>query len=120
MLYEFGDAALVVKLVRLFRLFAFVLDGDANALVEKGLFAKPLRKLFETETRAVKDLDVGPKRDLGSAFLVFPVCFSGATGIPRSYSCSYVLPSRQISSRSVSERKLTQVTPTPCSPPETL
>src|ERR1051325_7121220 len=51
---------------------------------------------------------------------VLPVCFSGATGIPRAYSCSHVLPSRQISRCRLSERKLTHETPTPCRPPETL
>ena len=39
---EFGDAAFVVKLVRLFGFFALVLDENANALVEKRLFAKTL------------------------------------------------------------------------------
>jgi len=39
-------------------------------------------------------------------FRVLPVGVSGATGIPRAYSCSYVLPSRQISRWSFSEMKL--------------
>ena len=42
MLDEFGNAALVIELVRFFGLFAFVLDKDADTLVKKGLFAKTL------------------------------------------------------------------------------
>ena len=52
MFYEFRDPAFVIKLVRFFGLFALVLDEDANAFVQKGLFAKPLGKLFETVNRS--------------------------------------------------------------------
>jgi len=41
-LHEFSNAATIVKLVRLLRLFAFVFDRDANAFVEKGFFPQTL------------------------------------------------------------------------------
>src|SRR4051812_27345911 len=66
-LYEFGDAALVVKLVCLLRLLALVLDVDANALVQKGLFAKALRELLKTVHRRLKNARVRTERDLGPA-----------------------------------------------------
>ena len=42
-LHEFGNAAAIVKLVRLFRFFPFIANRDANALVEKSFFAQPFR-----------------------------------------------------------------------------
>jgi hypothetical protein len=39
---ELGDAAPVVELVGALGLLPFVLDGDANALVEKRLFTEAL------------------------------------------------------------------------------
>ena len=39
---KLGDAAFVVKLVRALRLFAFIFDRDANALVEKSFFSQAL------------------------------------------------------------------------------
>src|ERR1700733_2461420 len=59
-------------------------------------------------------------------FLALPVTTSGAFGTPRAYSCSQVddavspLRGRQISNSSFSESAFTQLTPTPCRPPETL
>ena len=38
--YELRDTALVVKLVRPLWLFAFILYGDPDALVQEGLLAK--------------------------------------------------------------------------------
>jgi hypothetical protein len=55
-LHKFGDAAAVIELVRLFRLFALVLDDDANAFVKKRFFAQPLGKLVETEFSRIEDL----------------------------------------------------------------
>src|SRR5205085_11528875 len=49
-----------------------------------------------------------------------PVFFSLLVGSPFEYVCSQVKPSRQISSSSSSLSAFTQLTPTPCSPPETL
>ena len=48
-LHKLRDAALVVKLVRAFRLFAFVLDRDPDSLVQECLFAQTLGKLVEAE-----------------------------------------------------------------------
>jgi len=39
---EFGDAAAIVELVRLLRLFALVVDRDADTFIEKSLFAQAL------------------------------------------------------------------------------
>src|SRR6185369_614268 len=41
-LYELGDAALVIELVRPLRLLTLVFDRDADALVEKRLLTQPL------------------------------------------------------------------------------
>ena len=49
MFYKLSDAALVVKLVRALGFFAFILDRDANALVEKGLLSEPLRKFVKAK-----------------------------------------------------------------------
>ena len=67
MLDELGDAALVIELVRLFWLFAFVLDRDADALVEKGLLAQPLGKFVKTELVVVENLRVRLEGDLCAA-----------------------------------------------------
>ncbi len=68
MLYEFGNAALVVKLVRLFFFLAFVFDKDADALVQKRLFAKPLRQFFKTVNGRLENARIRPKCDLCAAF----------------------------------------------------
>ena len=52
MLDEFGDAAFVIKLVRFFRVFAFVFDIDANAFVQKCFFAQTFRQFFKTVNRS--------------------------------------------------------------------
>src|SRR5262245_57507807 len=67
MFYEFRDAAAVIKLVRLFRLFALIFDRDADALVKKSFFTKPLRQLVETELDRVENLQVRSERDFCSA-----------------------------------------------------
>ena len=118
---KLGNAAFVVELVRTLGLFALILDGDANAFVEKRFLAQPLRKLVEAESRVIENLRVGLERDLGPA----SSCLSRSvsSGRPESRARTPVrkfLPSRQISRCSVSERKLTHDTPTPCRPPETL
>ena len=88
MLDELGDAALVIKLVRLLRLFTLVLDRDANAFVEKRLFAQPLGQLVETEIGVSKIVESGLKVILVPRFRVLPVCRKATTGMPRTYSCS--------------------------------
>jgi hypothetical protein len=45
---------------------------------------------------------------------------TGVLGLPRSYSCDQMLPSRADSTRIHDERAFTTLTPTPWSPPETL
>ena len=67
MLDELGDAALVVKLVRALRLFAFILDRDANAFVQKGLFAQALGKFVKTKNGVIKNLRVRLEGDLRAA-----------------------------------------------------
>ena len=47
---EFGNAALVIELVRTLRFLALVLDRDPDSFVEKCLFAKSLGQLVETES----------------------------------------------------------------------
>ena len=64
MFYKLSDAALVVKLMRALGFFAFILDRDADALVEKGLFSEPLRKFVKAINGMVKDLGVRFERDL--------------------------------------------------------
>ena len=49
-----------------------------------------------------------------------PTSFTGSIDFPLWYSCSQILPSRCTVATSFSERALTQLTPTPCRPPETL
>src|ERR1043166_1150969 len=62
----------------------------------------------------------GKKWTLVPRFLLAPDFFSLLVGVPLEYVCSQVKPSRQISSPSSSLSALTQETPTPCNPPETL
>src|SRR4051794_7816318 len=64
MLYEFCDTAFVVKLVRLFFLFALVLDEDPDSFVEKCFFTKPLREFFETIDSRFENARVRSKCDL--------------------------------------------------------
>ncbi len=60
-------------------------------------------------------LVVVPRRDpCGPIFLTGPV------GLPRSYSCAQIEPSRADSTRIHEDSALTTLTPTPCRPPETL
>ena len=57
----------------------------------------------------------------GILSLVSTVLFvTGIVGLPRAYSWAYTAPSRADSTRSHSESAFTTLTPTPCSPPETL
>ena len=49
-----------------------------------------------------------------------PVFLNLLVASPFEYVCSQVKPSRQISRSSSSLSALTQLTPTPCNPPETL
>src|SRR4030095_400764 len=65
---EFGDAPLVIKLVRTLRLLTLVLNRYADTLVEKSLFAQTFRKLVETARGFSEDLCVRLESDLGSAF----------------------------------------------------
>src|SRR6266566_10082228 len=65
---EFRNPSLVIELVRTLRLLALVLDGDANTLIEEGLFPQTLRELVEAKCRLSKDLRIGQEGDLGTAF----------------------------------------------------
>ncbi len=71
-------------------------------------------------SRTLKILESGLKLTMVPVFWVLPIAASGASGTPREKFCSQTVPSRWISSRSHSDRKLTTLTPTPCSPPDTL
>jgi hypothetical protein len=51
---------------------------------------------------------------------VSPTTAGGPSDTPREYDCSYTLPLRCTRTLNHSDRKLTQVTPTPCRPPDTL
>src|SRR5687768_10792831 len=66
-LHELRDAAAVVELVRLLRLFALVLDRDANAFVEKRFFAQSLGQFFETEFSRIENLRVRFESNLRTA-----------------------------------------------------
>src|SRR6266849_6793308 len=67
MFHELGDAASIVELVRTFRLFALIVNRDANSFVEKSLFAQPLRELVKTKFDRVKNLCVRLEGDLRPA-----------------------------------------------------
>ena len=91
MLDELGNAALVIKLVRLFALVPLVLDEDADAFVQERLFAKPLGELFKAVIGRLENARIGPERDLCTAFLwSYRSVLSGATGMPASNSISCV------------------------------
>ena len=104
------------------RIFALVGQRDLQALVQERQLAQPLRERVEVELGRVHDGRVGLEGDLGAGLL------AGLAGLvpaapwecPCAYSCSQVQPSRQISSCSASDSAFTQLTPTPCRPPETL
>ena len=67
MLDELGDSAFVVELVRLFRLLALVFDGDADAFVQKCLFAQALGQFVEAEFDQIEDLRIRFEGDLRAA-----------------------------------------------------
>jgi hypothetical protein len=79
-----------------------------------------------------EDLEVGQEVHLGAALLGLPVTLSGETsnplrisstrscGTPWRNSMKWTLPPWRTVRRSHFERPLTQETPTPCRPPETL
>ena len=58
----------VAPALGLFGLLAFVFYKNAYAFVQKGLFTKPLRQLFETVNRCFKNARIRPECDLGAAF----------------------------------------------------
>src|SRR5674476_1003068 len=49
-----------------------------------------------------------------------PTWTTAVVGLPRTYSWAQMNPSRAVSTRSHSESAFTPLTPTPCSPPDTL
>ncbi len=49
-----------------------------------------------------------------------PIRSTFVIGLPRSYSCAQIPPSRALSTRSQEDSALTTDTPTPWRPPETL
>ena len=51
---------------------------------------------------------------------ILPITCTSCLGIPQAYSCICNLPSRATSTRVNDDKALTQETPTPCNPPETL
>ena len=51
---------------------------------------------------------------------VVPTTLTGYRGFPFSYSCWYIFPSRNTWDIMCVDKALTQLTPTPCSPPLTL
>jgi len=72
-LNELSDTAAIIKLVRFFRLFPLVLDGDANSLIEKRLLAQPLGELVKNELDRIEDLRIRFESDLCAAL----TCLSG-------------------------------------------
>ena len=62
----------------------------------------------------------GTKRTLVPVFLLLPIAWIGASGLPRRKVWNQTWPSRLISSSSSAESAFTTETPTPCRPPETL
>ena len=67
MLDELGNPALVVKLVRAFLFVALVADGDANAFIEKSLFAQTLRELVKAELCGIENFRVRLESNFRSA-----------------------------------------------------
>ena len=57
-LYEFGDAALVIEFVFFLLFFALVADDDANSLIQECLFTQPLREFVKAVNRRFEDLGV--------------------------------------------------------------
>ncbi len=67
MLHELSDTATIVKLVGLFRLFALVLDGDADPFIEKSLLAQTFGELVKNKLNRIEDLRIRFEGDLCAA-----------------------------------------------------
>src|SRR6185503_11187796 len=79
-LNKLSDAAAIIKLVRLLRFLALVMNRDANSLVEEGFFTQTLRQFVETKFNRIENLGVGPKGDLRATFASFTCLFERCDG----------------------------------------
>ena len=128
---ELGDAAGVAELgAPGFAGFgvggALVGERDFEALVEEGHFAQALGEGVVVELGGGEDGFVGQEMDLGAATLAG----AGLLQLGCGYALGITLlvgmlgspgfSGRQISTSNSSLSALTQLTPTPCRPPETL
>jgi hypothetical protein len=131
MLDELGDAAGVAELgaARFAGLGvggALVGERDFQALVEEGHLAQALGQRVVVEFGGSEDGLVGQEVDLGAAALagagLLQLGCGNALGIALLVGVAGLagFSGRQISTSNSSLSALTQLTPTPCRPPETL
>ena len=121
MLDELGDAAAVEKLFGADVVAALIGQNDFQTLVEKRQLAQALRQRVEIELRRVHDGRVGLERD-------FRAGLARLAGLRqrsfRDAAFVILLPGRLCLARlrdgASPTSALTQLTPTPCRPPETL
>ena len=85
---EFRNSAFVIELVRPLRLLTLVFDRDPDPFVQKCFSRNRSESLSKLNAVSVKICVSGLKVTFVPRFRVFPVCLSGAMGIPRAYSCS--------------------------------
>ena len=113
---------------------ALVHQADAHAVVQEAQLAQALAQDLVVEVGVLlEDLGVGQEVHLGAALVgvaddlhrrhldaVRPVSTMRFCTKPRLNSSTCTLPSRRTVRRSILLSALTQLTPTPCRPPETL
>ena len=124
------DAAGKRKIV--FLAGALVDQANLDAVVQERQLAQALGQDFVMELDRAENFLVGEKWTSVPRFSVSPIIRSGdtstpfwisirrSTARPRLNSSPVFLPSRRIVSRNHFDKALTQDTPTPCRPPDTL
>ena len=111
---------------------ALVDQADGDAVVEEGEFPQALGEDFVVEFDMAEDGVVSQEMNFGAALFGSPRPSVGETSTPSRVSrtrstgrrarnsMKCFLPSRRMVRRRNLDRALTQDTPTPCRPPETL
>ncbi|MNX04572.1 hypothetical protein D3C86_341630 [compost metagenome] len=81
---------------------------------------RPAKVSYLYSVVCVKIVGSGLKVTIVPLLSVVPISLTSYCGTPISYSCTQILPSRCTSAFKCVDNALTQLTPTPCKPPETL
>ena len=105
---------------RLFLIDPFIRQDNAQTRVQISQLTQPLRQDVVVEVNLAEDAGVGLEVYTRSGSAVSPMASSSRVVTPRSKPITHTRPSRRVCTSIHSDSALTTLTPTPCSPPETL